>query len=74
MLEVLHDGDYRLNQQPVANRALAERLTMVFDGRPTKVLSVRADSGARYAQFFEAVDVARGAGVRVIGLVPRRPF
>ena len=72
VLEVLKNGDYRLNQQPVAGRLLHERLVTVFDGRPTKVLSVTAEPSARYGQFFEAMDVARGAGVRVIGIVPRR--
>jgi hypothetical protein len=44
---------------------------MAFDGRPTKVLSVTADPAARYGQLFAAMDVARGAGVRVFGVVPR---
>jgi biopolymer transport protein ExbD len=72
VLEVLRDGNYRLNQQPIENRFLRERLVMAFDGRPTKVLSVTADADARYGQFFAAMDVARAAGVRVIGVVPKR--
>ena len=46
---------------------LAARLRAVYEGRPDKVLFVKADPGLRYAAVIDAMDVARGAGVRVIG-------
>ena len=46
---------------------LSARLRAIYDGRPEKVLFVKADPHLRYAAVVEAMDVARGAGVKVIG-------
>jgi biopolymer transport protein ExbD len=61
---------YTLNQQPVAPAALASTLASVFAPRPEKVLFVAGRPGATYQQVVSAMDVARGAGVRVIGIAP----
>jgi biopolymer transport protein ExbD len=71
VLEVLPGPAYRLNGVPVARAALATRLGAVYASRPTKVLQVAGRAGVSYQQVIEAMDVARGAGVRVIGLAPR---
>ena len=67
VLELARDGSASINRSPVAAGTLAERLRAVYDGRPEKVLFVKADPHLRYAAVVEAMDVARGAGVRVIG-------
>jgi biopolymer transport protein TolR len=67
VLEVLPGPTYRLNQSPVRPSELAQRLASVYEGRPEKVLQV-AGRGVTYQQVIAAMDVARGAGVRVIGL------
>ena len=72
VLEVGPGGALALNRQPVAEAALGARLRAVYAGRPDRVLTVRGDGRARYASVVAAVDSARGAGVRVIGLDPRR--
>lgn len=72
VLEVGPGGVLALNRQPVAEAALGARLRAVYAGRPDKVLTVRGDGRARYQAVVAAVDSARGAGVRVIGLDPRR--
>lgn len=71
VLEVLGDGDYRLNQHPVKSDALLKVLTDAYAGRPDKILSIAGRSGATYAQVVEAMDVARSAGVRVLSAVPK---
>jgi biopolymer transport protein ExbD len=71
VLEVLPGPAYRLNGTAVAPDALGARLAAVYAARPTKVLTVAGHAGASYQQVIEAMDVARGAGVRVIGLAPR---
>lgn len=71
VLEVLPGPAYRLNGAPVSRAALATRLGAVYAGRPTKVLQVAGRAGVSYQQVIDAMDVARGAGVRVIGLAPR---
>lgn len=71
VLEVLPDGGYRLNQQPVAPGALRATLAGVFGPRARRVLFVKGDERASYAAVVGAVDASRAAGVTVVGLVPR---
>ena len=71
VLEVGPDG-YRVNRAPVAKGALAEHLHGIYDGRPEKVLFVKGDPAVSYQEIITAMDVARGAGVRVLGLPPGR--
>jgi biopolymer transport protein TolR len=67
VLELARDGSARINHSPVGPDLLSARLRAIYDGRPDKVLFVKADPHLRYAAVVEAMDVARGAGVKVIG-------
>jgi biopolymer transport protein ExbD len=71
VLEVFPGTHYRVNRQTVAHDALQRYLVGVYASRPEKVLSVTGREGARYADVFEAMDVARAAGVRVISAIPK---
>ncbi|HEX2718776.1 MAG TPA: biopolymer transporter ExbD [Gemmatimonadaceae bacterium] len=73
VLEVDPGPVYRLNQQPVASGALLERLRGVYEGRPERTLLVRGSRLARYQDVITAMDVARSAGVTVIG-IPTTPM
>ena len=68
VLELDASGAYSINQSAVAHGDLAGRLRSIYDGRPDKVLFVKGDRRVRYAAVIEAMDVARGAGVKVLGL------
>ena len=68
VLEIDDAGAYRINQSPVLPSMLGARLHAVYDGRPDKALFVRGSAHVRYAAVMDAMDVARGAGVEVIGL------
>ena len=71
---ILHVGRgpvYTINHEPVAAALLEARIVQVFRGRSRKVLFVEGAEDAMYQDVVEAVDKARGAGIRVIGLVPR---
>ena len=72
VLEVGPRGRYALNQSPVPSRDLEARLRAVYAGRPDKTLVIRGDPRATYQEVITAMDVARGAGVLVLGLDPRR--
>ena len=72
VLEVGPGGSYAVNRAAVAREALGPHLRALYAGRPEKVLFVQGDPRVRYQEVFEAMDVARGAGVRVIGIPPRR--
>jgi len=75
VLEVHSDGTYLINKQPVpaGPQGLAEKIHQVFDQRPDKIMFIKADSTAKYQQVIQAMDISRGAGVKVLGLTPRAP-
>ena len=71
ILRVASGPAYTLNHQPVAADALEARIAEIFRDRRRKVLFVEGAEDATYEDVVAAVDMARGAGIRVIGLVPR---
>ena len=68
VLEVLPGRHYRLNGAAISEADLPERLRAVYANRPDKVLQVLGARTAVYQDVLGAMDVARGAGVRVIGV------
>ncbi len=73
VLEVQKDGSYLINRQPVPAGAagLNQMLHQTFDNRPEKIMFIKGDPAAKYQQVIQAMDVARGAGVKVIGITPK---
>ena len=72
-LTVRGEGGFDLNGERIPDeRALGARLRAVYAGRPERTLFVGADSGVKYERVIVAMDSARGAGVAVIGITPRR--
>lgn len=69
VLEVRPGPVFALNGADVPSHELARQIATVYDGRPSKVLFVRGDPAVRYQDVISAMDVARGAGVRVTGVV-----
>ncbi|AHG92837.1 Biopolymer transport protein ExbD/TolR (plasmid) [Gemmatirosa kalamazoonensis] len=72
VLEVGPGGRLALNQQALTFGDLGARLRAVYAGRPDKTITVRGDGAARYQDVVTAIDIARGAGVTVVGLDPRK--
>jgi len=70
VLEVLADGSYALNSRPISGSRLLATLHATYDTRPEKVLQVAGHRDASYQQVLYAMDAAREAGVRVIGIPP----
>ena len=71
VLEVLADGSFAVNKEPLTKARLAERLTEIYEGRPEKIIFVKGDRTVIYQDVIFAMDVARGAGVKVIGIPPK---
>ena len=71
VLEVLPGNVYKVNTQPVAKADLAKRLKEIYDPRPEKIIFVKGDPAVKYSDVIFAMDVARGAGVKVIGVPPK---
>ncbi len=71
VLEVLPAGVFKINSEPVAKAQLGKRLKEIYDPRPDKIIFVKGDPTVKYHEVIHAMDVARGAGVRVIGATPK---
>jgi len=71
VLEVRPGPTYFLNAESVPAAQLGTQLHDVFAARERRVLFVKAGGGVSWADVLSAVDSARGAGVTVVGLVPR---
>ena len=71
VLEVNADGSYAVNTEKVTEANIASRLKGIYEGRPEKIIFVKGDPKVKYQQVVHAMDVARGAGVKVIGVPPK---
>jgi biopolymer transport protein ExbD len=71
VLELSDDGSYAINGQPVPRDQLDTQIHAIYDARPAKLLFIKAGPNRIYQDVIEAMDVARGAGVQIIGFTPR---
>jgi biopolymer transport protein ExbD len=71
VLELLDAGGYAINGQPVPKDQLDTQIHAIYDARPAKLLFIKAGPNRLYQEVIEAMDVARGAGVQIIGFTPR---
>jgi biopolymer transport protein ExbD len=71
VLEVLPGATFRVNTIPVTKAELPKKLKDIYDPRPDKIIFVKGDPAVKYSDVIWAMDVARGAGVKVIGMTPK---
>ena len=72
-LTLRRDGSFDLNGERIADEAaLGRRLREGYAGRPVQLLFVVAPGELRYERVIAAMDSARGAGVKMLGVAPRR--
>lgn len=71
VLSVNPGGQFLINKEAVSRQNLGPRLKQIFDPRPDKVIFVKGDPRATYQDVIDAMDVARGSGVKVIGFTPK---
>jgi biopolymer transport protein ExbD len=70
VLEIRDDGTYAINNALLPKAGLDAKFHEIYDNRPAKLLFVRVGGTRKYQDLIEAMDIARGAGVQVIGLTP----
>jgi biopolymer transport protein TolR len=70
VLELTADGGYAINTKPYAKGQLDAALHEIFDQRVAKLLFLKAAPNRVYGDVIEAMDIAKGAGVQVIGFTP----
>jgi biopolymer transport protein ExbD len=73
VLEVLPGGTFAINKEPHTRDDLYKRLKEIYDPRPDKIIFVKGDPQVLYKDVVFAMDQARGAGVKVIGVPPKAP-
>ena len=71
VLEVGLGGVYAVNKEIVPKDRLLARLKEIYDPRPEKVIFVKGANDAIYQDVVWGMDMARGAGVKVIGVPPK---
>jgi biopolymer transport protein ExbD len=71
VLEVLPGGVFSINTEKVDRANLGPRLKQIYDPRPEKIIFVKGHPDVKYQDVIDAMDVARGAGVKVIGVPPK---
>jgi biopolymer transport protein ExbD len=71
VLEVLPGDQYAINKEAVSKDGLLARLKSIYDPRPDKIMFVKGDPKVKYQSVIFAMDQARGAGVKVIGVTPK---
>ena len=71
VLSVNPKGACAINKEEVTRERLPARLKEIYDPRPDKIIFVKGDPKVKYADVIFAMDVARGAGVKVIGVSPK---
>jgi len=70
VLELRPDGSYAINGQPQQLNQLDQALHQIYDQRPAKLLFIKAAPNRKYVDVMQAMDIAHGAGVQVIGFTP----
>ena len=70
VLELRDDGSYAVNNQQVTKGGLDAKLHEIYDNRPAKLMFLKVSGTRKYQEVIEAMDIARGAGVQVIGITP----
>ena len=72
VLEVFPGERYSINTEKVSGATnLARRLKEIYDPRPEKIIFIKGDPKVKYQDVIFAMDVARGSGVKVIGVPPK---
>jgi biopolymer transport protein ExbD len=70
VLELTAEGGYAINTKPYTKGQLDAALHEIFDQRVAKLMFIKAAPNRNYGDVVEAMDIARGAGVQVIGFTP----
>ena len=70
VLELLEDGGYAINTAPYTKSQLDGALHEIYDNRPAKLMFIKTARNRLYQEVIEAIDIARSAGVQVIGFTP----
>jgi len=66
------DQTLDINNRPVTMDLLESELRTIYQTRTTKTLFIRADETVLYENVLKVIDIAKGAGIEVLGVIPER--
>ena len=73
VLEVLKgtagEASFKINQDVIARKDLAARLTEIYANRARRVLFVKGDDKVSFSEIAQVIDLGHAAGVDHIGLM-----
>lgn len=64
------DGKVDINQTYYDQELLQSVLVGIYAPRQDKTIFIRAEAGILLSKVIEIIDIARGAGVEVLGIIP----
>jgi biopolymer transport protein ExbD len=70
VLTLKKDNTVMINQQVIDQKSLGEELRRIYSSRQDKTIFIRADEKLPYSRVIEVIDIAKGAGVDTLGLIP----
>jgi biopolymer transport protein TolR len=59
-----------INQEQISLEMLPGRLRNLYSTRQDKTIFIRADAKVPYSRVIDLIDIAKGAGVEVTGIIP----
>ena len=71
VLEVLPGNVYKINKRDVSKDGLQAYIKEIYDPRPDKVMFIKGDPKVAYQDVIWTMDMARAAGVKIIGVPPK---
>jgi biopolymer transport protein TolR len=72
VLTMESDKAIKINQDPIELNLLENRLRDMYQIRQDKTIFIRADETLPYQEVLRIIDIAKGAGIEVLGVIPER--
>ena len=70
VLTLNEDLSVLINQEQIDLKMLPDRLRTIYAARQDKTIFIRADAKLSYGRIIELIDIAKGAGAEVLGIIP----
>lgn len=70
VLTLESDRTVKINQDPVDMTLLENTLRDLYQTRQDKTIFIRADESLNYQDVLGIIDIAKGAGIEVLGVIP----
>jgi biopolymer transport protein TolR len=69
VVQVLSNGQVKINQDDVTWNDLGSRLFDIFKERADRIAFVKGDDNVEFSQVAHAIDIMRGSGIDHVGLI-----